>query len=452
MLNENDYWTVEDERDFNYDDSTPISDREIEFANDLRDILQSLVDDRIDEEFTSNASLVNHFQWHCLGNSSDKKSTPSNIYYDFTKINQYDKYENRIDKFLKSDNGVRVESLYDIDKINIAFRKLFEGNRYITFLEGCDIKNTNGAIQVSLHAFASDVTTNYKQGNTIDICIRTVFPKTITLYAIDANKLRNKLLSMLSKYSSQKIKPPIDNNKLLDNVDKLNLNVYNIDNEENKMDKKQLLANYLGVEEDEIIDGYDKHVFEVDNGEEYWVGNYDEAYDEAVRQSRDIFEELGLDSLTSWAKDFVLSNDRFVNTDELNDFMVEDIRYYASEMDEDELVEVLYDKGILTDEDFEVDEDGAVDFTQCNRSRDDLIDIYVDEMSDQDPFEYFEDMLGSDGFSRFLVDRGLLDLDEVARYCVDEDGIAHYIASYDGVEIELGEDDDKEEIYAYRMN
>ena len=51
MLDEEIYWTDEDERDFNCDDSTPISDREVEFANDLRAILQLLVDDKIDEEF-----------------------------------------------------------------------------------------------------------------------------------------------------------------------------------------------------------------------------------------------------------------------------------------------------------------------------------------------------------------------------------------------------------------
>lgn len=72
MLDEEVYWTDEDERDFNYDDSTPISDREVEFANDLRAILQLLVDDKIDGEFTSKSSLLNHFQWHCLGNSSNK--------------------------------------------------------------------------------------------------------------------------------------------------------------------------------------------------------------------------------------------------------------------------------------------------------------------------------------------------------------------------------------------
>lgn len=217
------------------------------------------------------------------------------------------------------------------------------------------------------------------------------------------------------------------------------------------MNYKQLLAQYLGVEEDEVTEGYDEHIYEVGN-EEYWVGNYDEAYDYAVELAEQILDDMGLEALTSSAREFVLSNDRFVNQHDLNYYMDQDIGEYAYGLDVEELAEDLYNDGVLTDEDFELDEDGDIDFSTCKKDKQDLVDLYVEQREDEDPFEYFEDIFGEDEFGKWLIDNNMIDMEEVAKYVVDEDGIAHQIASYDGDEIDLGEDDSGEEIYAYRMN
>ena len=216
------------------------------------------------------------------------------------------------------------------------------------------------------------------------------------------------------------------------------------------MDYKQLLAQYLGVEKDEIEE-MDGHNFDVGN-ESYWVGNYDEAYDEAVEMAENILDEIGLEALTSSARDFVLSNDRFVNQHDLEYYMEEDIRDYAYSLDVDELAEELYNDGKLDDDDFEVDEDGYIDFSTCKKSQDELVDLYYDKHSDEDAVDYWMNMLGLDGFADFVKNNNMVDMKEVAKYVVDEDGIAHQIASYDGDEIDLGEDDYGKEIYAYRVN
>ena len=107
---------------------------------------------------------------------------------------------------------------FDIDEVNKAFRKTFEGDSYVTFGWSWGFASGNKAVQLNIHSFSSDVTTNYKDGNTIDILIRTSSPKTITLYPVDASKLKIKLEHIFKKYSSLKLTPSKDDKKLLDSL------------------------------------------------------------------------------------------------------------------------------------------------------------------------------------------------------------------------------------------
>ena len=222
-----DDWTQEDEDDIeNYEEDNPITPEQKAFGEELKDFFQSLIDKEIededidlDEEFVSNSSLNKHFYKHCLASIPNRKSKPTNIYYDFNSLKQYENYEKNIDsKFDIGNKNLKVlQGPFNINLVNEMFRKLFEGDFYLTLGWSWGFSNGNNAVQLNLHSFSSDVTTNYKGGNTIDLMIRTSVPKTITLYPEEASRLKNKLIHIFDKYSQLSLIPIKDDKKLLDN-------------------------------------------------------------------------------------------------------------------------------------------------------------------------------------------------------------------------------------------
>jgi phosphoribosylformylglycinamidine (FGAM) synthase-like amidotransferase family enzyme len=79
-------------------------------------------------------------------------------------------------------------------------RKLFEGNITVMFANSCGLNNGR-PINLSFHAYATNVTTNYSGGNTVDVCIKSGNGKTITLYTVDAYAVERKLNSIVGNYS-----------------------------------------------------------------------------------------------------------------------------------------------------------------------------------------------------------------------------------------------------------
>lgn len=224
-------WTLEDEDDIeNYEEDEPITPEQEAFANELREFLQSLIDNEeammeegngseLEEKFTSQQSLIKHFQKHCLANVPGRVSTKNNIYYDFNTIKRYFKYEQRMNLVFK--NGYEghydfINNFYDTNEVNKKFTTLFEGNRYL-FISGIfGLRNSRGTVHLGIHSFSSDVTTNYKGENTIDICIMTQSPKTITLYPVDATTLKKEIVRIINKYSPLLVTPSRDDKKLLE--------------------------------------------------------------------------------------------------------------------------------------------------------------------------------------------------------------------------------------------
>lgn len=226
-----DDWTKEDEEDFNtYDEDDPITPEQEAFANEIRSLLQSLIDkeeqddDELEEKFTSQQSLTNHFNRHCLANTPNRKSTKSNIYYDFTSVKQYSNYEQKLYNIFRqgvSNSKERydfIDDIFNVNDINKKFTKLFEGN-FTLFISGIfGLRNSKGTVNLGIHAFSSDVTTNYTGGNTLDICILTSSPKTITLYPVDAATIKKEIVRIINKYSQLSLTPSKDDKKLLDNL------------------------------------------------------------------------------------------------------------------------------------------------------------------------------------------------------------------------------------------
>ena len=100
-----------------------------------------------------------------------------------------------------SETDLIIESLDDYDTIVKYMRKLFEGNCAVTFAKSCGLRNSNYPISVSLVSYSSDKTNNYGAGNTIDVCIKGRKNRTVTLYAVDAHRVQNRLNSIIRNYS-----------------------------------------------------------------------------------------------------------------------------------------------------------------------------------------------------------------------------------------------------------
>lgn len=189
-------WDILDE------DIKPISKEELEFGEEMFDLFQSLINNEqhLTEEFTSKNSLKTHYEQHCIGNNPFKKSTKHNIYYDFTNIDKYRIYENKINNIVNSTN-MRINYLGDVETINKYFRKLYEGNQAILFTTSCAFTNNIGSVELAVHAYATDKTENYKAGNTVNFLVLSR-GKTVTMYSIDAYYLQTKLNNIIKKYTN----------------------------------------------------------------------------------------------------------------------------------------------------------------------------------------------------------------------------------------------------------
>lgn len=171
------------------------------FEKDIRKFLNYIIslDNVLTEEFTSPQNLRDHFDKHCLGHYRNRRSTRNRIFYDFNDNSKYVEYEHEISNKIRETTYI-IDSLYDYDTILRYMRKLFEGNITVMFANSCGLNNGR-PINLSFHAYATNVTTNYIGGNTVDVCIKSGNGKTITLYTVDAHAVERKLNSIIGNYS-----------------------------------------------------------------------------------------------------------------------------------------------------------------------------------------------------------------------------------------------------------
>ena len=273
-------------------------------------------------------------------------------------------------------------------------------------------------------------------------------------------------------------------------------------------DRIKALAQFLGLDDEEAeeIENSYGNYYEYGNAE-YFVGDDDEAQEEAVDREISILEDVGIESLNESYRDYVLRNfctyDWESVVDEMNRSYAEDIQdesddEYGSRLIEEVVSENKYvfddtDGGmyieIETDDNtYYLDNDGGVteDIEEAQRwlsSTDAMAAVDEDEIRkalnldeddnldwsaefdkslvDWDAFidERVEQM--NDTYSSIgdLIDEGLLDsktlkdyidFEAVAEDIVDTDGRGFAIAGYDGEENE--EDVDGETYYIYRTN
>lgn len=208
------------------------------------------------------------------------------------------------------------------------------------------------------------------------------------------------------------------------------------------------LATYLGVEEDEITEGYDDTVFEV-NGDEYRVLDDDEADEAVVDEIESLIDDLGLEAFTPAMQNWAVEN-AIDNVDWFDDALEEDMNYYVDDMNDDEVVEEAIDYDLIDEDDAYIeDEDGNQEINP-DLDIEDLGEKLVQALveSEPDAYTWYVDNFGEKSVRDLIKDGQLrLDYQAIADECVSWDGRGHNLAHYDGEEIELDNG-----LYAYRLN
>lgn len=229
-----------------------------------------------------------------------------------------------------------------------------------------------------------------------------------------------------------------------------------------KDDRLTALREYLVDEEkateeelSEITSAYRDEEFETPYGD-YLVLTEDEASNLALEEVKTFLEEEGvgaLDLTTIGGLEPFVEEGWFRDAlEESNQFYVEDILSESDRTYDNRLVEECYSNGLISDDDFEMDEDGEIDYTKCQLDSDELIELYVDYLNSFifDPITEFIKEYGFEEFNRVVSEHDLIDIDSLAETVVEVDGRGNSLATYDGKEREI--ESNGEWFYIYRTN
>ena len=196
-------------------------------------------------------------------------------------------------------------------------------------------------------------------------------------------------------------------------------------------EKIKVLAEFLGISEEEISEGYTDNVFETSDGEEYLVVTDKEADDEFYQYEENLIDELGLDAFSDWAKDYIIEN--CVDTEWFENFYYEDYESYANDIETESASSDEYENRLE-------EEMAEAECTTIEEFVEYMVDGIRDDLVGQFEFDFGKNQL-ADVVSRY----NLLDMYAVIDYIKEQDGRG-IMAGYDGVENEEGE------YYIYRID
>lgn len=157
--------------------------------------------------------------------------------------------------------------------------------------------------------------------------------------------------------------------------------------------------------------------------------NYSDAENHAIEMCKNIIEDCGISDLLIYQAEI----QGMIDESWFEDFWRESNEYMA------------YEEGIqyiATDEEMEQLENGDITEEEIRENYLEGLNASIDGQW-MDEYKY---QFGEEEFHRVLIHEGLIDIEELAKYCVDIDGVGHFIASYDGDETE------QDGYYIYRTN
>lgn len=215
------------------------------------------------------------------------------------------------------------------------------------------------------------------------------------------------------------------------------------------VDKRDALADYLGIDKDKIRLTRFDDTFVTEDGDSYLVYTDDEATVNARNAVTDAIDDIGFNSFSENFKNEVIRQ-QLVDTDWFDDAMKESYEFYADDIKEEDgehgnrLFDEMIENGIISEED--VTEDGelvdSVDFDEAKER-------FVQKLCDnwENGADWFIDNFGEEEFSKVCTQHSLFDYDEIADMAVEWDGRGHFLSVWDGDEIELPNG-----FYAYKQN
>ena len=184
-----------------------------------------------------------------------------------------------------------------------------------------------------------------------------------------------------------------------------------------------------GIEDIQEIDAENNMII-LDNNQEYlYFNNYEDAEATAVQYAVNIMEDCGVsENLLN-----IAINHNMLNLNWFMDAAIEYAELYAY----DESIEYLADA-----EELEQIDAGIV-------SEDEIREKYYNSVLPSNAEEAFDEFIfnyGRNYTEELLIKENLLNIEELAQYCVDVDGVAHFLAAYNGEELEYNN------YYLYRLN
>ena len=171
----------------------------------------------------------------------------------------------------------------------------------------------------------------------------------------------------------------------------------------------------------------------------------DDAIELAIEREADTIDSMEITEkdIERWREYF---GNKFMDENWFEDAIKESIEFYYDDLNEEDAIDELLRQEVIedTEEYFGLDEDGEIDHHQPLFDYEDYKDKYVEKRMEDvdDPVEYFISEYGDDGVKDHI------DIDKLAKLCVNYDGPANSLASYDGVERE--EEIDGTTYYIYR--
>jgi len=216
----------------------------------------------------------------------------------------------------------------------------------------------------------------------------------------------------------------------------------------NAEERINALANYLEVDPStiKVAGDYTDNIYETEDGEEYWVGNEDEAREATKEDIENFIDDLGIEGFTPDFRDWIYEN--AIDLD-LEEYVLEDYLSYAKDIEDEpddeygtRLAAECVEAGLISEEDFENGEyTGDEDLEELlGQHLAGQVDNYAEWVVNNFGSDYLKDFLDKYGY-------GSIDYDAITDEAISWDGIAHFLARYDGEEIEL-----EDGLYAYRQN
>ena len=215
------------------------------------------------------------------------------------------------------------------------------------------------------------------------------------------------------------------------------------------VDKRDALADYLGIDKDKIRLTRFDDTFVTEDGDSYLVCTDDEATINARNAITDFLDDVGFNSFTEDFRNEVIRQ-QLVDTDWFDDAMKESYEFYADDIKEEDgehgnrLFDEMVENGIISEED--ITEDGelvdGVDFDEAKER-------FVQKLCDgwENGVEWYITEFGEKDFSETCTQHDLFDYDEIADMAIDWDGRGHFLSQWDGEEVELPNG-----FYAYKQN